>query len=133
MSRVSSLRAGLLVTLVLGSFILSIAAPDVFGTVMSVALVLLPAVNWLAAVVLRRASWSAPEIVSLANRADDAIVLSIASTLAGLLGLNRLLTLGFRDDVTIGLLALALVLVSLPAIDWLRIWRDVWAPRIRRR
>lgn len=129
----SRLRLGALLSLIAAFGVLSVTWPDLFQLSTSLALVVLPAINLLAAVVLRRASRQAPEIISLANRADDAVVLFVASALGGILGLNRLLTLELQNDVAVGILALALVLQSLPAIDWLRIWRDVWAPRIRRR
>lgn len=113
--------------------VLSVADRHAFEVVTSAALLVLPLVNWLAAALLYRAHRRAPEIVSLASRADDAIVLSLAATIGGVLGANRLLSLGLSSDVAVVLLALSLLLVSFPAIEWLRVWREIWAPRIGRR
>jgi hypothetical protein len=111
---------------------LEFTARPAFEVLVSLLLVLFPAINWLAAALLWRASRSAPEVVSLAARVDDQLVLAVASTLGGLLGLNRLAELGLGADSTLALLALALLLASLPGLDWLRVWRSVWMPYVLR-
>lgn len=99
---------------------------ELFLTVVSIVLVLGPAVNFTVAVIITAYVWRNPDApISLRSRGDDAIVLWVASSLGGILGLNRLASLNLPQGLVLGLLALALILISIPALDWLIVWAPV--------
>ena len=88
-------------------------------------LVVLPVADWTAFVILFRASRQHPKVVSLRERSLGAGALAIGATGAGFLGLDQLLGLKLAPaSLAISLLAVALILMSMPALRWLWIyWR----------
>lgn len=115
--------------------ILNIIDQNVFLFVVAVALLLIPPVNWTVAAILIWTSRQAPGIRSLKERADDAVTLGLISSSAAVAGGIALVNiLGFKltglGRPSLVLLAFALILVSVPAIDWLRTWREVWLPAL---
>lgn len=86
---------------------------------LAVLLVLLPAVDWMTALILISAARRHPGITALTERAHTALLLALSATLAGVLGLVRLGEVVLSNDLAIVLLGLSLVLVSLPALYWL--------------
>lgn len=103
--------------------LLSAANSDVFQVSISMLLVVLPLINFLVMVMLWLASRLAPDVISLRNRFEDSVVLCFASSVGALLGVNRLLNLAIPGPVILGLLAAALVAISVPAISWLIVFR----------
>lgn len=85
----------------------------------AVLLLIAPVVDWTAAVILAVAATRYPAIVTLRERAVVAVVLALAASSAAVLAANRLHLLTIHGDAAIGLLAVALVLLSLPAVYWL--------------
>lgn len=116
-------------------FALNLFDENIFLVVVALALLVIPPVNWTVAGILIWTSRQAPHVESLRERADDAVTLALVSTAAAVgaaVGIARV----FGVDVsTLGrpvivLLAFGFILVALPAIDWLRTWRDVWLPMV---
>lgn len=103
--------------------LLSAANSDVFQVSISMLLVVLPLINFLVMVMLWLASRLAPDVISLRNRFEDSVVLCFASSVGALLGVNRLLNLAIPGPVILGLLAAALVAISVPAVSWLIVFR----------
>lgn len=84
----------------------------------AVLLVVLAGINVLSTAVLVMAAlrhhWPALE-----ERASMAAILALVAIGAALLGLNRLRILNLHNDVSTGLLAVGLLLVSVPSLVWL--------------
>lgn len=113
----------LLIPLALG--LAAILDHDGFDNVARWMLALFPLVNWTAATILVRASRHAPDVVSLRARADDAVMLALAATIVGLVGVLR--QSGVLDQETgRALRTLAVVTLSLPALSWLIVWWRLW-------
>lgn len=109
---------------------------DLYLNVLSVILIVLPVCGWTVAGVLVWTARQAPDVASLVNRADDAVTLAIASSvgaIAGFITLARLFGIVIPGRPVLVLLGFALVTVSVPAIGWLGVWRDVWLPMVRNR
>ena len=112
---------GLLAIAILG--VLLYSDHPAFEVLGSFILVLLPALDWSVWVALHRASSLDPTIESLRDRADDALDLAVAATLGAAVGVHRLLY-GNVDPVILELaILIALIVVSAPAIEWLRLYR----------
>lgn len=103
--------------------LLSAANSDVFQVSISMLLLVLPLVNFVVMVMLWLASRMAPDVVSLRSRFEDSVVLCFASSIGALLGVNRLLGLDIPSPIILGLLAAALVAISVPAVSWLIVFR----------
>jgi hypothetical protein len=98
-------------------------APDV----MTAALVVLVIFDWLAVLILHRAYQRAAaggsRVRSLVDRRRTAILISVASTVATVIGLNRYFRV-LNVDIVLVLLALAVILPSLANFAFvLDIWR----------
>lgn len=95
-------------------------------------------INWSVAGVLLWSSNQAPDIKSLADRADDAITIAINSTVAAVIvGLVSARALGLISvstslAITVGL-GFIIVSNSLPNLRFLQTWRNVWVPMLRER
>lgn len=122
-----------LALLALGMFVLSVVDQRLLLEVVAVVLIVLPIFNLLAVVILVYAARQAPEVRSLSSRADDAIALALASIAVAILVWVALLGLNVPGAIRATILAFALVVISIPAVDWLRVWADVWWPLVRDR
>lgn len=116
-------------------YVLSVPSRDVFVALISGLLLFPPAINWTVAAILIWTSKQAPEIESLRERADDAVTLALMATGGAAAGAVQLATLAgvvIPGRPILAVLAWVLILVSVPALGWLRTWRDVWLPHMRR-
>jgi hypothetical protein len=114
-------------------YLASLPDPAAFATLISMAVVVAPAVNLTVAGILVWTARQAPGIETLAERADDAVTLalmSVGAAAAGFLTLARNLGFEFPGRPTIAMLAWVLVLISVPALGWLRTWRTRWLPAV---
>lgn len=115
---------------------LSFLSTDLYLLVVTIALIVFPAVNWAVAGVLVWTSHHDPTIRSLADAADNQINLAISSSVAAavagmvLARLLGLLVIPIGDILTV-LLGFAVVSISIPAFRFLQTWRDVWMPIVR--
>ena len=82
-----------------------------------VVLILVP-FNWAVAIVLVRLNHGVPNLPTLRSRAFAQVVLAFGATISGFFGAIRLLHLTIWPDVTTALLAIALVVLSVPAVNW---------------
>ena len=82
-------------------------------------LLIAPVVDWIAVAILGYRSHRYPTIRTLRERAIAAIVLSLAATGIAYLAANRLHLVTVPNPTALGLLAGALVLVSVPNAYWL--------------
>lgn len=111
---------------------------DVYVALVSLLCLIAVPINWSVAGVLLWSSAQAPDIRSLADRADDAVTLAVNSTVAAVvvaLILGRML--GFIPvavslAITVGL-GFIIVSNSLPNIRFAQTWRDVYVPILRSR
>lgn len=85
---------------------------------LAVLLIVLPPADWAAASILGYLSIRHPDIVVLRERAVTALVLATCATLAGILGWIALGVLP-GEEVAVGLLAVILIGLSIPALNWL--------------
>lgn len=111
-----------------GIVVVQLAIPDQFPLVIGSLLVALVTVQWAAAIFFNRAANADRSILSLQARAQDAVSLAVASTVAGILGLlvvARALNIIPPVDRAVFLVGIgfALVMVAAPAVNWLVIWR----------
>jgi len=130
-----------LVLVLIPVFLASLAfvSSEAFEVAVSWALVLSPAVNLAVALLLRLAvRYAAIPPRSLVSRAQDALVLWLAASIGGVLGLARLAGFHIPLEAATGLLALALLLISVPAVLWLILWWELvsaaildWRDRVR--
>jgi hypothetical protein len=84
-----------------------------------IALVLLPPFDWAVALILGWLTVRYPDILTLKERAITAWIIAIVSTVAALLAWARLGNVTIANDAAILLLAIALILVSVPSVFWL--------------
>jgi hypothetical protein len=82
-------------------------------------LILLPPVDWLAAIVLGRLAMRYPHVLTLRERAVAAAAIAFVASIAGLLAWSRIGFLSLSGNDALFLLALALTIVSLPSVVWL--------------
>lgn len=87
--------------------------------VISVALVVLVIVDWLAAAILYRLDRAHPNISALSDRAQAQAVLAIVATCFAVVALNRIVGLGLSSELVVALLAAGTLLVSMPGLLWL--------------
>lgn len=85
----------------------------------AVILLILPPLDWLAAVVLTQVSRQHPDILALRERAVTAVILAIVATLAGLLAWARLGILPLSGGMALLVVAVGLILASVPSLYWL--------------
>ena len=81
-------------------------------------LLLLVPFNWAVSVFLLVLNHRAPNLPTLKSRAFSQVILAVGATIAGFFGAIRLLNLTIWPNVTTVLLAVALLVLSLPAINW---------------
>jgi hypothetical protein len=82
-------------------------------------LVILPPVDWLAALILSSLSHHHPGVLTLRERAIAALVYALVATVAGLLGWAYFGFVDLPDGSVVPILAAVLVLASLPSVYWL--------------
>jgi hypothetical protein len=82
-------------------------------------LLVLPFVDWIAAVILVTVSARNPSILTLRERAIDSLIVAVVATIAGVLALVRYGWVFVDNDMAILLLAGILVLSSMPSVFWL--------------
>ena len=121
----SAARLALLLTAA-GSLALLGAGLVIGGTayvdLLSWVFVQLPIAAWAAALVLVRAHRLRPDAQNLGERSIVAVRDAIVATIGALLGLNRIVPLGWPSAVAVSLLGLALLLVTAYSIAWLIQW-----------
>lgn len=92
--------------------------------IIALVLICLPFFDWTASIILHRAAKKAGDKgIAVHERARMATVLAIATSINGLLGVNRVFVLGLAQPVTLILLSIALILISVPNIYWLILYR----------
>lgn len=102
---------------------------DTFLNGIAVILIVLPVWDWRVALKTCRAAYKRPRYEALTSSALSSFATAVAATIAGALGINRIEavltgTPGFiPPTVALGLLALALIVVSLPNIYTDRLYR----------
>jgi hypothetical protein len=114
--------------ILVGIIIVQLAAPDAFPLLIATLLVGLVIIQWAAAIFFNRAANADRSILSLQARAQDAVSLAVASSVAAILGLlvvARALDIIPPIDRAVFLVGIsfALVMVAAPAVNWLVIWR----------
>lgn len=82
-------------------------------------LVLLPPVDWLAALILGNLALRYPHILTLRERAIASAIVAVVATGAGVLAWAKLGLIVVPGNAAIFILALILTLVSLPSVIWL--------------
>ena len=87
---------------------------DVLATILFV----LAIVNVASTVVLVAAAWR-HHWPALEERATVAVILAAAAICGAILGLNRLHVLSLNTEQSLAVLALALILISVPSLVWL--------------
>jgi len=114
----------------------AIVNEDLYIAAIAVSLLILPPINWSVAGVLIWTSRQDPSVRSLADAAENAMTWAVSSTVAALIGalvLGRLM--GFVPNqigsVITVLLGFVVVTGSMPAVRFLRTWREVWLPLVR--
>lgn len=128
------IQMGILVSMV----IVNAIDQNIYFALVSFSIIVLPVASWTVFGLLLWTSHEAPDVKSLRDRVDDALTLALISTVAasiGVLLLARLL--GIITNPVGGFISVALgfivVEVSFPAIGFLRTWRDLYLPMIRRK
>lgn len=94
---------------------------DIFVSIVAFILLALPIIDWTASIILHRAS-STTHNIALKERARMATVLAIATTLNGVIALNRIAQLHFDSFIIIVILSVSLILVSVPNMYWLSLY-----------
>ena len=84
-----------------------------------VLLVVLPPIDWVVALILTNVSHRHPNILTLRERAIAAIVCAIVASIAGALAWARLGLWAITGEDALTLIAVSLVLVSVPNVYWL--------------
>jgi len=82
-------------------------------------LVILPPLDWAAAMILGVLALRNPHVITLRERAFAAGVLAVAASAAGILAWARMGLVDIERDVATLILALILVAISAPALYWL--------------
>lgn len=87
--------------------------------ILVILLVVLPPLDWAAAMILGVLAIRHPHVVTLRERAVAAGVLAVAASAAGVLAWARLGLVDIERDVATVIISLVLVAISAPAIYWL--------------
>lgn len=82
-------------------------------------LVVAPVFDWAVALILGWLSRRYPGVLTLRERYVTALMLAIVATIAAFLALVRFEVIGVTNGQAIGLLVLAMLLCSVPAMVWL--------------
>jgi len=107
---------GLFATLTLANLLLP---SEVFLGLVLLALIGAPIVNVSAAILLIWLHRQAPEVDVLRRNAWMAVALAVGSVGIAIVALNRALSLNLPADVLLVVFAFALLVVTLPALEWL--------------
>jgi hypothetical protein len=86
--------------------------------VLAVVLLVLPPIDWLVAVRLVTISREHPDILTLRERSWAAVICAIVATTAGVLAWARLGIIQLPSGSAVILIALGLVLASVPSLYW---------------
>lgn len=86
---------------------------------LAVLLIVLIPFNWFVAIVLMYTSHQYPQILSLKERSYAAVICAIVATIAGALAWARLGVLDISGSAALAMIALGLILVSVPQLYWL--------------
>ena len=118
--------------------IVDLVSDDVFVAIVAISIIILPTATWTVFTLLLWSSSKAPDIESLAERVDDALSAALSSTVAAVIGAIVFLRIAGIVNVPIGSflsigLAFIIVTTSVPALSFLKTWRDVYLPMVRRR
>jgi hypothetical protein len=114
-------------------YIVSLPNPTTFTIVVAVALFIPPAITGAVAGVLIWSSRQAPTLLTLRDRADDAVTSFLQSMGAAAVGTVALLTnfgIILPGKPVLALLTWICILIAVPAIGWMGTWRDVWRPLV---
>ena len=95
---------------------------DVYTFVVAIVLLVLLVADWIATTILFRASRQAGDNPALTERARMAGFLAIASTINGVLAVNRLLELHLLGFAALVLITISLILGSIPNMYWLSLY-----------
>lgn len=87
--------------------------------VLAAILLILPAFDWTVAGVLVYLARKNPDILTLKERAITAVALAIVASLAAILAFVRFGVLDVANELAITIIAVCLVVVSVPAMIWL--------------
>lgn len=82
-------------------------------------LILLPPIDWMAALILGSLTLRYPHVLTLRERAVAAAIIACVASIAGVLAWSRLGFLAVSGETALFLLAGSLTLVSLPSVLWL--------------
>ncbi len=82
-------------------------------------LIVLPVFDWLVAGILTYLSSKNPDILTLNERAVAAVMLAFVASIAAVLAFVRFGVLELPNGTALLLIAIALVVVSVPAMVWL--------------
>ena len=129
------IQAGILGSMIVVNFI----DQTIYSVAIIISLAILPAITWTVFGILL---WTENQAIdlksdsqSLHDRVDDALSVALASTvgaIVGLLILGRILKLidvPVGNVVSIGI-GYTMVALSLPALGFLKTWREKWFPEI---
>lgn len=93
---------------------------EVFSTLVAITLIILPIASWTATYILRKIyKKSQPYQIAIKERYMVAIILALVTTINAELAINRLTGNQANNTVMLALLAISLILVSVPNIYWL--------------
>lgn len=128
MTGIVGMRLAASIGLLIGLGILEQLAGSLFPYLVAILLIVVPVIQWATVFFFARRLDAHPEIDALRARVQDAVALSLASTVAGLLGLLfvfRALGIIAKVDGTIFLIGLSYVflMVAAPAVNWLVTWQ----------
>lgn len=115
-------------------YLLSLPDPATFSLVVAVALFVPPAITGAVAGILIWSARQAPTLLTLRERADDAVTSFLQALGAALVGSIVLLSsvgITLPGKPALALLAWVCLLIAVPAVGWMGTWRDVWFPLIR--
>lgn len=87
--------------------------------VLIAALIVLPAFDWMAAFILLHVAHRYPHVITLRERTVAAFMLAVVASIAGMLALVRFGVFEVTNMTMLTLLAVALILASLPNLFWI--------------
>jgi hypothetical protein len=128
------IQAAILLSMIVVNFI----DDQIFTMMVSASLIVIPVVTWTIAAFLLWMSSKAPDIETLAERADDALTAAISSTVAAfvaaivILRLLGIITGPIASYISVGI-SFVVVTSSLPSLAQSRVAIRVWLPMLRAR
>jgi hypothetical protein len=131
-------RLAVQIAILISMIVINAIDGNLYLNLISLSLVVLPVAGWTVFGLLLWTAKQAPDIQSLHERVDDALTLALVSSVAAVIAavvLGRMLgviTISLGNWVTVGI-GYIVVGVSIPAISFLRTWRNVYLPMVRRR